>query len=74
MTAATKLKRLFLGRKAMTNLDSILKNRDIILPAKVHIVKAMVFTIVRYRRESWIIDKAEHQRTDAFNCGAGEHS
>ena len=58
----------------MTNLDSILKNRDIILPAKVHIVKAMVFTIVRYRCESWIIDKAERQRSDAFNCGAGEHS
>ena len=58
----------------MTNLDSILKNKDIILPAKVYIVKAMVFTIVRYRCESWIIDKAERQRSDAFNCGAGEHS
>ena len=65
---------LFLGRKAMTNLDSILKSRDIILPTKVHIVKAMVFTIVVYRCESWIIDRAERQRTDAFNCGAGEHS
>ena len=59
--AATKLRRLFLGRKAMTNLDSILKSRDIILPTKVHIVKAMVFTIVMYGCESWIIDKAECQ-------------
>ena len=74
VTAATKLRCLFLGRKAMTNLDSILKSRDIILPTKVHIVKAMVFTIVVYRCESWIIDRAERQRTDAFNCGAGEHS
>ena len=74
VTAATELRRFFLGRKAMTNLDSILKSRGIIMPTKVHMVKAMVFTIVRYRCESWIIDKAEHQRTDAFNCGAGEHS
>ena len=57
---------LLLGRKAMTNLDSILKNRDITLPTKVHLVKAMVFPIVMYRCESWTIKKAEHQRIDAF--------
>ena len=51
---------LLLGRKAMTNLDSILKSRDIILPTKVHLVKAMVFPVVMYRCESWIIKKAEH--------------
>ena len=50
----------------MTNLESILKNRDIILPTKVHILKAIVFAVVMYRCESWIIKKAEHQRTDAF--------
>ena len=57
---------LLLGRKAMTNIDSMLKNRDIILPTKVHIVKAMVFPVVMYGCESWTIRKAEHQRTDAF--------
>ena len=57
---------LLLGRKAMTNLDSILKNRDITLPTKVHIVKAMVFTAVMYGYESWTIKKAEHLRIDAF--------
>ena len=57
---------LLLRRKAMTNLDSILKSRDITLPTKVHTVKAMVFPVVLYRHESWIIKKAEHQRTDAF--------
>ena len=51
---------LLLGRKAMTNLDSILKSRDIILPAKVHLVKAMVFPIIMYRCESWTIKKAGH--------------
>ena len=55
-----------LGRKAMTNLDSILKNRDITLPAKVHLVKAMVFSVVMYGCESWTIKKAERQRIDAF--------
>ena len=50
----------------MTNLDNILKDRDIILPTKVHIVKAMVFLVVMYRCESWTIKKAEHRRTDAF--------
>ena len=57
---------LFLGRKAMTNLDSILKSRDITLPTKVHIVKAMVFPVVMYGCESWTTKKAEGQRTDAF--------
>ena len=55
-----------LGRKAMTNLDHILKSRDITLPTKVCLVKAMVFPIVVYGCESWAIDKAEHQRIDAF--------
>ena len=57
---------LLLGRKAMTNLDSILKSRDITLPTKVHLVKAMVFPVVIYGCESWTIKKAEHWRTDAF--------
>ena len=57
---------LFLGRKVMTNLDSILKSRDITLPTQVHLVKAMVFPVVMYGCESWTIKKAEHQRIDAF--------
>ena len=57
---------LLLGRKAMTNLDSILKSRDSTLPTKVHLVKAMVFPAVMYGYESWTIEKAGHQRTDAF--------
>ena len=57
---------LFLGRKAMTNLDSILKSRDITLPAKVHLVKAMVFLVVMRGCESWTIKKAEYQKVDAF--------
>ena len=57
---------LLFGRKAMTNLDSILKSRDITLPTKVRLVKAMVFPVVMYRCESWTIKKAEHQRIDAF--------
>ena len=56
----------FLGRKVMTNLDSILKSRDITLPTKVCLVKATVFPVVMYRCESWAIKKAEHQRIDAF--------
>ena len=59
-------RRLLLGRKAMTNIDSILKSRDITLPTKVHLVKAMVFPVVKYGCESWTIKKAEHQRNDAF--------
>ena len=57
---------LLLGRKAMTNLDSILKSRDIILPTKVHLVKAIVFPVIRYGCESWTVKKAERRRTDAF--------
>ena len=57
---------LLLGRKVMTNLDSILKSRDITLPTKVHLVKAMVFPVVMYECESWAIKKAEHRRVDAF--------
>ena len=58
-------RRLLLGRKVMTNLESILKSRDITLPTKVHLVKAMVFLVVMYGCESWTIKKAEHRRTDA---------
>ena len=72
MVTAAKVKRhevkrhLLLGRKAITNLDSILKSRDITLPTKVHLVKAMVFPVVMYGCESWTIKKAECQRIDAF--------
>ena len=58
--------RLLLGRKAMTNLDSVLESRDLTLLTKVHTVKAMVSAVVTYRCESWTIEKAEHRRTDAF--------
>ena len=65
-----ELKRcLLLVRRAMTNLDSILKSRDITLPAKVRLVKAMVFPVSMHECESWTIKKAEHQRTDTLNCG-----
>ena len=57
---------LFLGRKAMTNIDSIVKSRDITFPTKVHLVKALVFPVVTYGCESWTIKKAEHRRTDVF--------
>ena len=67
-------KHLPLGRKVMTNLDSILKSKDITFPTKVHLVKAMVFPIVMYGCESWTIKKAERQRIDALNCGIGEDS
>ena len=59
-------RRLLLGRKVMTNLDSVLKSRDVTLPTKVHIVKAMVFPVVTYDHERWTVKKAEHQRIDAF--------
>ena len=59
-------RRLLLGRKAMTKVDSILKSRDITLSTKVHLIKAMVFPLVMYGCESWTIKKAEHQRIDAF--------
>ena len=57
---------LLLGRRVMTNLDSILQSRDITLPTKVHLVKAMVFPVVTYGCESWTVKKAEHRRIDAF--------
>ena len=66
VTAAMKLRHLLLGRQAMTNLDSIFKSRDITLPTKVRLVKAMFFPVVMYGCESWTIKKAEHQRIDAF--------
>ena len=66
VTVAIKLRHLLLGRKAMKNLDSILKSRNITLLTKVHLVKAMVFPVVMYGCGSWIIRKAEHQRIDAF--------
>ena len=65
---------LLLGRKAMTNVDSILKIRGITLLTKVHLVKAMVFLVGMYGSESWTIKKAECQRIDALNCGVGEDS
>ena len=70
-----KIKRcLLFEKKVMTNLDNILKSRDITLPTKFCLVKAMVFPVVMYGCESWTIKKAEHQSTDAFNCGVGEDS
>ena len=66
VTAAMKLRLLLFRRKALTNLDSILKSRDITLPTKVCLVKAMVFPVVIYGCESWTMRKAEHQRIDAF--------
>ena len=65
---------LLLGRKVMTNLDSILRSRDITLSTKVHLVKAMVFPIVMYGCESWTIKKAEHRKIDAFELWFGEYS
>ena len=65
---------LLLERKAMTNLDSILKSKGITLPTKVCIVKAMVFPAVMYRCESWTIKKAEHEELMLLNCGVGEAS
>ena len=67
-------RRLLLGRKVMTNLDSMFKSRDITLPTKVHVVKAMVFPVVMYGCESWTVKKAEHQRIDAFELCVGEGS
>ena len=66
VTEAMKLKDLLLGRKVMTNLDSILKRRDITLPTKVYLINAMVFPLVMYVCESWTIKKAKRQRIDAF--------
>ena len=66
VTTAMKLRHLLLGRKVMTNLDSILKNRDITLSTKAHLVKAMVFPVVMYGCESWTIKKVGHQKIGAF--------
>ena len=65
---------LLLGRKVMTNLDSILESRDMALPTKVHLVKTMVFPVVMYGCESWTVKKAEHRRIDAFKLWFGEDS
>ena len=65
---------LLLGRKVMINLDSILKSRDITLPTKVRLVKAMVFPVVMYGCESWTIKKSEHRELMLLNCGVGEDS
>ena len=65
---------LLLGRKVMTNLDSVLKSRDITLPTKVHLGKPMVFPLATYGCESWIIKKAECQKLMLLNCGVGEDS
>ena len=67
-------RRLLLGRKAMINLDSILKSRDITLPTNVHLVKSMVFPVVMYGHESWIIKKLSTQKLTLLNCGVGEDS
>ena len=67
-------RRLLLGRKVMTNLDSIFKSRGITLPTKIRLVKAMVFPVVMYGCESWTIKKAEHQKLILSNCGIGEDS
>ena len=67
-------RRLLLGRKVMIILDSIFKSRDIILPTKVRLVRAMVFPVVMYGCESWTVNKAERQRMMLLNCGVGEDS
>ena len=75
VTAAMKFKELLLlRRKAMTSLDSLLKSRDVTLPMKVHIVKAMVFPVVMYRYESWAIKKVNTKEMMLSNCGAEEDS
>ena len=65
---------LLLGRKVMTNLDSIFKSRDITLPTKIHLVNAMVFPVVMYGCESWTVKKAEAEELMLLNCGVGEDS
>ena len=67
-------RRLLLGRKAIASLDSILKSRDITLPTKVHLVKALVFPVVMYGYESWTIEKADNEELMLLNCGVGEDS
>ena len=72
--AAMKLKDAYSLEGVRTNLDSIFKSRDITLPTKVHLVKAVVFPVVMYGCESWTVKKVDHQRIDALNCGVGEDS
>ena len=67
-------RRLLLGRKVMTNLDSILKSRDVTLPTKVHLVRAVVFPVVMYGCESWTVKKAERRKLMLLICGVGEDS
>ena len=74
VTAAMKLRHLHLGRKVMTNLDSILKSKDVTLPTKARLVKTMVFLVVMYGCKSWTIKKVECQRIDAFELYVGEDS
>ena len=74
VTAAMKLKDAYSLEEVMTNLDSKLKSRDITLPTKVSLVRAMVFPVVMYGCQSWTIKKAEHQRIDVLNCGVREDS
>ena len=74
VTTAMKLRHLLLGRKAMTNLDSTLKSRDITLQTKVHLVKAMVFPVVMYECESWTKRKLRTEELMLLNCGVGEDS
>ena len=74
VTAAMKLRHLLLGRKAMTNLDSILKSRDVTLQTKVHLVKGMVFPGVMYGCKSWTIKKLSTEELMLLNCGVGEDS
>ena len=74
VTSTMKLKGLLLGKKAMTNLDSVVRSRDITLPTKVYITKAVIFPVIMYRYESWTIKKAECWRLMLSNCGAGEDS
>ena len=72
--AAMKLKTLTPWKESMTNLDSILKSRDITLPRNVHLVKVMVFPVVTYGCESWTVKKAEHRKSMLLNCGVGDDS
>ena len=72
--AAMKLRHLLLGRKAITNLDSILKSKDVILPTKIHLVKAMVFPVVMCGCENWNIKKLSAEELMVLNCGVGEDS
>ena len=67
-------RRLLLGKKAMTRLDNVFKSRDMTLPTKLRLIKAMVFPVVMYACESWTIKKAEHRRIEVLNCGVGEDS